>query len=246
MGQSMKTVIARLAWVVVFAASAAHAASDPNFDCSAFGSEISPSMGTVPDKDAFSAFSLKVVSASKANFVSDRSDKAGCPSPSPSCTRKAYLLQGNVVLSQGRDNEPKGFTCVSFLDKRGNETDGWLPVSSLKPYTAPADWIGHWKVGGGYAQIDIKRKSPIKGDLSGSATYGQGDAMNTGDLGADIDTRKDTQAFAQDADGDVPFSKATGDDCAVVMRQLGSFLLVVDDVLCGGANVTFAGIYTRR
>lgn len=221
------------------------AADDPNLNCAAFGSEISPTSDTLPDKDGFSAFSLAVVTAPKANFVFDRADKAGCPSANASCMRKGYLLQGNVVLSQGRDDQPHGYTCVSFVDKKGNETDGWLPVSSLKPYTASLDWIGRWKADT-YSELTIKRTSPVKADLSGSATYGQGDATNTGDLAGDIDTRKDTQAFAYSTDKDVPFAKATVEDCAVVMRLLGPYLLVNDDINCGGANVTFAGIYTKR
>jgi hypothetical protein len=230
---------------VLLFAGAARAADDPNLNCAAFGSEIDATADTVPDKDGFSAFSLAVVAVPKVNFVSDRTDKAGCPSTGASCVRKGYLLQGNVVLSQGRDNEPHGYTCVSFVDKKGNETDGWLPAASLKPYTAPLDWIGRWKTGT-YGEIDIKRKSPIKAEASGSATYGQGDATHEGDIEGDIDTRNGTQAFAYSTDKDVPFAKATADDCAVVMRQLGPYLLVNDDINCGGANVTFAGIYTKR
>jgi hypothetical protein len=94
-------------------------------------------------------------------------------------------------------------------------------------------------------EVDIKRKSPAKATASGSATAGPSDAPHEGDFEEDIDTRKTTQAFSQNEKDD-SFAKATADDCVIVMRQLGPYLLATDDVHCGGADVTFAGVYVKR
>jgi hypothetical protein len=61
-----------------------------------------------------------------------------------------------------------------------------------------------------------------------------------------IDTAPETQAFALDADGQILFEKAGTYDCAVRLKQLGPYLFARDNQSCGGANVSFTGLYRRR
>jgi hypothetical protein len=61
-----------------------------------------------------------------------------------------------------------------------------------------------------------------------------------------IDTAHETLAFAINADGQILFEKAGRYDCAVRLRQLGPYLFAADNQYCGGANVSFTGLYRRR
>jgi hypothetical protein len=55
---------------------------------------------------------------------------------------------------------------------------------------------------------------------------------------------KDTIAFADD--GSVPFEKAEAGGCRVRMQRIERSLLVEDNSGCGGAGVTFTGLYRRK
>ena len=35
-------------------------------------------------------------------------------------------------------------------------------------------------------------------------------------------------------------------DCKMTMRLVGRYLVVADNLKCGGVNVTFSGVYTKR
>ena len=61
-----------------------------------------------------------------------------------------------------------------------------------------------------------------------------------------IDTARDTQAFALNSEEQILLEKAGKYDCAVRLRQLGPYLFAVDNQNCGGANVSFTGLYRRR
>ena len=217
----------------VFAANAAQAAD--KHDCY-----------NVPYADDLSNITLGVVTAPKANFIANESDKAGCPSSSAACQRKAFVLSGNNVVID-KEGASSSFVCAAFVGARGQETDGWLPAASVKAVTAPPNWIGKWKRDTS-ANIEIKRKSASKAELSGDATWGQGEGTNVGDISADIDPRQTVQGFgtASDQQTQTAYGKGDKDACAVLMKQIGPYLFANDNNNCGGMNVTFGGIYVKR
>lgn len=44
----------------------------------------------------------------------------------------------------------------------------------------------------------------------------------------------------------LPVQKGGAYDCTVGLRRLGPWLVVDDNLACGGMNVTFRGVYRRR
>jgi hypothetical protein len=196
-----------------------------------------------------SKLSLGVVSGGKVNFVSQQSEKPGCPSAAPACTKRAYLVDGNIVTLDGRTSG--AYVCADFLGAHNYETQGWLPAASVKPTTLPPNWIGKWERDVNDAtnssEIVIKSKSKTTADVDGSATAGDGTNTNSGDMGATIDPTQITQGFADDYNGNqLPYDTKKDHGCAALMKQLGPALFVTDNNNCGGYNVTFSGRYLRK
>jgi hypothetical protein len=195
-----------------------------------------------------SNIALGLVTAPKANFVANESEKAECPSADAKCQKKAFVVAQNLVLFAS-DTAKTGFVCATYIGKTGRETDGWLPVAAVKPVAAPApDWFGKWKRDSS-ANIEIKRKSASAADLDGDAMWpGQSGSPNVGDISATIDPRQTVQGFgtASDEQTQVPYGKGDPQACAVIFKQLGPYLFASDNNICGGMNVTFSGIYTKR
>ena len=50
-------------------------------------------------------------------------------------------------------------------------------------------------------------------------------------------------AFAED--GSIPFDQASEGSCLVRMQRVEAWLLVEDNMQCGGSMVTFTGLYRR-
>jgi len=203
----------------------------------------------LPQAQDLSNLSLGVIVGPKVNFVADETDKAECPSAGPACRRRAFLRARERIVF-AKDATKAGYVCAAYVDGKGSQTTGWLPQASVKPATAPLNWIGAWKRNGN-ADIDIKRKTATSIDVSGSATWGSAamgnlEAPFVGDLSADFDPKLAVQGFSSAGKSQVAYGK--GDDrlCAALMSQMGPYLFVVDNMNCGGLNVTFTGLYTRR
>jgi hypothetical protein len=196
--------------------------------------------------DDLSNLVLGVITVPRANFVSDESNKAGCPSAAANCQKRAFVVQGNLVVMD-RDDMKTPFVCVSYVGARGRETDGWISSSSVQVQNAAPDWVGTWKRDTS-SEIDIKRKSATVISLDGDATWGEGGGTNVGDISAELDPRKTAQGFGTAPDGErqTPYGKGDKDFCAAMFKQMGPYLFVVDNQNCGGMNVTFTGIYTKR
>jgi hypothetical protein len=208
--------------------------------------EDRPDCNGVAYSEGHSNISLGIVAGGKVHFLANGSEKAGCPSASAACRKRAFLVDDNHVVIDA-ETAGSAYVCASYIDARGNETDGWLPAGSVKTVTAPPAWIGAWKRDTTSA-IDITRKSDNTVEIIGHATYGQGAATHEGDIGAILDASKASQGFATEFAGDkqIPYEKAAPEDCAVMMSQLGPYLFVSDSGNCGGANVSFFGLYARR
>ena len=195
-----------------------------------------------------SNITLGQVTAAKANFVANETMMAGCPSADAKCGRKAFVVAGNTVLFDNSTTKT-GFVCASYVNARGYETDGWLPTASVKMLPTPApNWFGKWKRDTS-ANIEIGRTSVSAASLSGDAFWGgQSGSPNVGDIDATIDPRQNVQGFgtASDQRTQTAYGKGDKDACAVIFKQLGPYLFAADNMTCGGMNVTFSGIYTRR
>lgn len=193
----------------------------------------------------------KVTGTPRVNFVKSPYDddfKAEtCPAATDACRKKAYLVAGDFVLT----GKTRGaFTCATFqspTSKKQTWTAGWLPTTALAPVAPtaspqPSDWIGTWDHPGG--SIEISRGSGGKLRIAGEMVAGSAQSPHTGELAAEVRPANDTIAFVDD--GSTPFEKAGEGNCRVRMQRIGSLLMVEDNSGCGGAGVTFTGLYQRK
>ncbi len=193
----------------------------------------------------------KVIARPHINFIKSPYDDdfkaTTCPADTETCRKKAYLVPGDLVLT----GQTQGaFTCVAYqspLARKQIWASGWLPSSALTP-VAPtpspkaSDWIGTWYHPGG--EITISRGDGGKLSIEGEMIVPTAHDSHTGELQATATPEKDTIAFVDD--GSIPFEKTEEGGCRVRMQRIGQWLLVEDNSGCGGAAVTFTGLYRRK
>jgi hypothetical protein len=189
----------------------------------------------------------KVATRPHVNFVKGSEDDAACPGEKEACRKKAFVVPGDVVLT-GRTQG--AFTCVayqSFHARKQDWTTGWLPTSSLAPM-APmrspnmSDWLGSWSHPGGTISISRGKNGTLS--IEGEQTYPAAGGAHSGVLGAVVAPSQGVIAFVDD--GTTPFEKAEDGQCLVRMQRVGAWLLVEDNMQCGGSMVTFTGLYRRE
>ncbi|MBQ0824409.1 hypothetical protein KBI52_29875 [Microvirga sp. HBU67558] len=192
--------------------------------------------------------------APRVNFVKRDVFQKGCPSSSAACRDKPYLVPGDEVVISGGNGD---FLCASYAGRNGAVTDGWLPRAAVsvvpgEPVAAPQGWLGTWQSG---PEQTIAIGSGAQGTLTikGNATWGASDpgrvargAVNIGELDGEAPVRGPILSFGMGEDGPLPYDEADEADCRVQLLRLGSYLLVRDNAMCGGHNVTFTGIYRRQ
>jgi hypothetical protein len=196
----------------------------------------------------------RIVGPGRTAFVKDGLARAGCPDPSPACRERAYLVAGDSVLLGERRG---AFLCAAY---RGQKDDagrvGWIPAEAVAveaptPVTRE-DWLGTWtRV---EARIRVKPgDKPGTLTVAGDATWGAGDpdrvrrgGIHIGEFAGTVALKGDTVSFAVGEAGALPVEKGGAYDCKVWLRRIGAWLVVDDNLACGGANVTFRGTYRRQ
>jgi hypothetical protein len=195
------------------------------------------------DKHAMAV--AKVTARPRVNFVKspydDNFKAEGCPAAPASCRKKIFLVPGNLVLV----GETRGdFTCVDRvvpLDNKRSWTTGWLPSNALSPVApmpAPkaADWMGTW-VPGARIEITDGGEGKLRIDAVRVIESASRNTQN-GTFRASVMPATGTLAFGDDG--------ANGTECQVRMQRIGPWLLVEDNGYCGGAGVSFLGLYRRK
>jgi hypothetical protein len=194
----------------------------------------------------------KVTASPRVNFVKspydDEFKAATCPAATDACRKKSYLIPDDLVLvgkTQGN------FTCVAYQQpaaKRPSLTKGWLPSTALTPVapatsTSVSDWIGNWEHPHGGIEI---KPGGIGGRLQieGFALVPTARDFHNGAISAQVMPAKDSIAFMND--GWIPFETVCEDACKVRMQRIGPYLLVEDNGGCGGAGVSFTGLYHHK
>lgn len=194
--------------------------------------------GTFPsDSDDFSIGTAKGQKGSRIYFFNDF--ESDCP-VAKGCKGSSYIIPGNKVVVA---RSYKGFACSWYTSPKGNATTGWIRLADLDIRKAAASpkigsWLGEWA----YADNDIKfteNKLPGTLNVTGNAFWkGLGDNVHIGELDGRAEPKgtllklgeEDTDEFA----------------CKVTMRLVDSFLVVRDNMNCGGANVSFSGVYLKK
>lgn len=189
-------------------------------------------------------------------FIKGASDMKGCPAATDQCRWRAFIVPGDRVFTAQKSG---GFVCASFVSRKGLETAGWLATNSLKglpppaPAAGPAAWVGVWQ-GNIEQRITIRREAAKDMlSISGEATFGATDpdrvargGVNSGEIAADVAPQNGALAFAMAGEATKPYGQGGEDDCRIRMRRFADYLLVEDNRMCGGNNVSFTGTYRRK
>jgi hypothetical protein len=166
-----------------------------------------------------------------------------CPAATKACRKNSYLVTGDLVLTGPTRGE---FACVLYHSAVSNKRSwatSWLPGAALTP-VAPmqspkaTDWVGTWRQG----------KRHVGGGLVGIRLNGGG-RLHV-DAGILVPTARDFhngafQGEATPKGNTLSFGDAYDDGCRVRMQRIGPWLLIEDNGACGGAGVTFTGLYRR-
>jgi hypothetical protein len=185
---------------------------------------------------AASGFGLaKIVGAPRVYLHTCTPGEAGCTEP----PKTPYVIPGDEVIVGARSGDA---ICVAKPSRLG-DTAGWVTEYqiALEPTPpAPASaWVGHWRQAGGDA-IDLKLRAGVLA-VSGAACWPA------------CDTPPGKQTYGPhvgDLDGSGTPSNGRlaiggADDCAAEMWLVGTYLVVFDNMGCGGMNVSFTGVYQR-
>ena len=189
--------------------------------------------GLFPAEEQFAL--ARIGGKDRAYFLNDAT---GCPAEGDRCRTTAYLVPGDTVIVSRLSD---GFACAFYPDAGGG-TAGWVdakrlflqPLVNRQPIEA---WLGEWRSAGN----PVLRLSKRVGTLHVS-----GEAYWPGPPG----THDWPTTHEGAIDGPVKFaghkgSYADDDMCEVRFTLLGAFLIAADNQQCGGANVSFSGVYTR-
>ncbi len=173
-------------------------------------------------------------------YFYDDDDQKKCPS-GKGCKLRAYVTAGDDVITNRKFGD---YVCAWFTPVKGAPTVGWLRESDLEFPSMLSDassgvWSGEWR----YFQNSIKI-NPAKSDdqlsIKGTAIWqGFGDNVHIGEL----------DGVFKHNNGVVEYSDGTGEyDCrAKLQLATGNqkYLIVADNMNCGGVNVSFSGIYRK-
>ena len=180
------------------------------------------------------SFAQAQVTSQRAFFYEDAE---GCPL-SGECRSSSYVIRGDEVVIGRRIGD---FVCA-FYPNEGGGTAGWLKIGSLSIHpldaTPPlARWRGNW-TDDASADVTIAMKDGhpyISGEAFWPARPEENDwiSIHIGEVNGALV---------------ISGHRATYEDdnlCELELTLLGDFLLIEDNRRCGGANVTFSGVYTR-
>lgn len=173
-----------------------------------------------------------------------------CPERSVVCKKGAFLLPGDQVIVSRVDGNK---ACAEYHSpaKRpdNDETAGWLPLDRLAEKSPAPDWVGRW--GDSETRITAKQqKDKVRIDAEANLQFGNGE--QGGQFAALIDGAQAQAKFGYESDGEgkdeklLPYQdKSSPGVCQVKLSQLGRYLVVGDNHMCGGINVSFSRVYRR-
>lgn len=190
----------------------------------------------------------------RVHFIKSAALQPGCPNDTAACATRRYLVAKDLVVVTGVQG---GYACATFTGPAPKfaTTSGLLPTGALTDAAASAvDWRGTWR-SGDEQEIDIRPAAGGAITIEGNATFGGSDpervargAVNAGQIGATLTPADGKAAFSASDDGKgASYDADPGDDsvCRVRLWRVGPYLVAADNLMCGGMNVTFTGVYRR-
>lgn len=166
-------------------------------------------------------------------------EREDCPG-GKDCRLKSYVIPGDEVIVSRAFGD---YSCGWFQPAKGSETVGWIKsenLETLEPNRSPSekDWLGKWFFYGDSVVI-AKSKTPGLFDITGDATWrGLGNNVNVGELDSRAKPSENLIKLGEDEEDEA--------ECKVRMRLVGKYLIVSDNMQCGGLNVTFSGVYRKK
>ncbi len=183
-------------------------------------------------------YSLAAVKGRKGEKIYFYGDERGdCPK-NKNCRLKSYVIPNDeVIVSRKFGN----FACVWFQPKKGSETVGWVSLQKLKFLNLLQSFdeiTGNWNFYGNDIKI-VKTANSGVYKVSGNAFWkGLGDNIHIGELDGEAKFAERTLKYGAEETDEYA--------CKVTMHLIGKYLIVSDNLNCGGANVTFSGVYRRK
>ena len=179
---------------------------------------------------------IKGAAGDRIYFHGDDSER--CPDDA-ACRLKTYVIPRDEVIVSRTFGK---FACSWFQPRKGTETVGWIETDRL---AWQEDMRQHRRCGIGsangapttmsFASRNRRRQASLA--IKGEATWGSGDRTHTGELDYDAKPSADKMKFGDGTDEL---------DCQVTMQLVGKRLVVGDNLHCGGANVSFSGVYRKK
>jgi len=172
----------------------------------------------------------QVVGAGTVAFLRDGPD---CPGSAAACRTKFAARPGQTVLLGGS----RGDYVCAFESHSGST--GWLPQQRIaaRPFDpAPplAAWTGTWRL---YDNSIVIKRTGDSVEADGEAYWPGKNIMpaNEGEFSGTAKPSGNRLHFGDESQG-----------CTVDLALAGPFLVAADNRGCGGHNVSFTGIYSRR
>lgn len=184
-------------------------------------------------------YKIAKIKAANGERIYFYGDDENCPK-GKNCRQKSYLIPNNeVIVSRTFGN----FACSWYQPAKGSETVGWIPLDKLEfleILTIPGMdiWSGKWSFYDSSIEI-AKTGTKDVYKVTGNAFWkGLGDNIHIGELDGEAKLAGAKLKYGEEDTGEY--------DCKVTMQRVGNFLIVADNMNCGGVNVTFSGVYQRK
>lgn len=181
-------------------------------------------------------YSLGTIKAKKGERVYFYGDDENCPN-GKNCRQKAYLIAGNEVIVSRKFGD---WACSWYQPKKGFETVGWISLKNLE-FTPMVqgieDYQGKWNYYDN--EIEIKKTAdPKVFEIKGLAFWkGMGGNVHTGELDGKGIWNEKILLYGEDDKSEYA--------CKAKIDLVWKYLIVSDNLNCGGVNVTFSGVYRR-
>lgn len=179
------------------------------------------------------SYSVGLVKAKKGERIYFLDDDRKCPNDK-NCQRKQYLVNRDQVLVSRSYGD---YVCAWYQPRKGGEVVGWLPKNKIEfqnflseKYTL---WIGEWRYYDNSLKIErIGKTDEFK--VSGNALWkGSGANIHVGEIDAVGKLNESVIQLKQD-------------DCQIKLNLIVDYLVVSDNLQCGGLNVSFSGVYRKK
>jgi hypothetical protein len=182
------------------------------------------------------------------------------PCATAGCPAGPYLLVGDEVITEQRHGD---HVCAWYKPKAKDRygTVGWLPVNALTEVPVATDpplaaWKGEWLRD---VRLDLSTSIKVQPTRDGRlkveglslyaadrAAIARG-AINDGVIDDVLEVRgRSAGPMLPAGDGRrQSFRPEDHDDCRIGLALVGDYLVVLDNLGCGGRNVDFRGVYRR-